>query len=180
MDHLIAALALAGSIVGAILSKLLASEVEAWLRTLAHRSIERAVRRLPEHERERRLEEWLADNNDYQSNVGRLLHAIGCLWASRSTVFTVRTLPPKARIPSALLLPGNHDLSDTSFSAPGYLSLEQLFDRSLGEIEPSDDIQSIKNRMRPFVHPDIPLDDPNWDDFAAAVKALSEAIRRGN
>lgn len=81
MDILTAMLAIS-SVVGALFLKLLLSEIEAWLPRLACFLIARAVVRLPELERERHREEWLADSNQFPGKLAKLWHALGCLVAT--------------------------------------------------------------------------------------------------
>lgn len=170
MDLVTAILAIAGSIIAAVVLKLVSSEIEAWLPNLTRFLIDQATKRLPEHEQERRLEEWLADNDDFPGKLAKLFRALGYLWASYKMPF--------GQVPDILLLPGNHDsVGESSPSAGRYLSLEQLFEKFVTEVDPSEESQSIKSRMREFVHPDVPLDDPNWDEFVSAVKSCSNAIR---
>jgi hypothetical protein len=47
--------------------------------------IKRAVRRLPEDQQERRLEEWLAGLDEFPGAIRKLLHAFGC-WTGAPAV----------------------------------------------------------------------------------------------
>jgi hypothetical protein len=69
--------------VGAILLRLLTSEIQDWLPTVSHWIIARAAARLPKYQRTRHFEEWLADNNSFPGRITKLLHAIGCIRASQ-------------------------------------------------------------------------------------------------
>jgi hypothetical protein len=71
-----------GAIVGGFLLKLIGSEIQDWLPFVSRWLIDYATARLPPDERARRLEEWLADNNDYPGRATKMLHAVGCLMAS--------------------------------------------------------------------------------------------------
>lgn len=77
MDIMTALLTLIASVVGAVLLKLLSSEVEAWLPKLAHRVIDRATRGVPESERDRYREEWYADLEEFPGKLSKLFRAIG-------------------------------------------------------------------------------------------------------
>jgi hypothetical protein len=81
---MIAAIALGVlAIVGAALSRQLADEFKAWTPWIAERLIRRAVRKLPQDQRDRCEEEWRSHVNDTPGELGKLLEAPGCVWASR-------------------------------------------------------------------------------------------------
>jgi len=61
---------------------LVAAELWARADPFARLLIRAAVRRLPTEERERRLQEWLADLHDMPSALGKLSWAVGCHWAA--------------------------------------------------------------------------------------------------
>jgi lipopolysaccharide/colanic/teichoic acid biosynthesis glycosyltransferase len=68
-----------------IVQKLLVSEVEGWLPHLSRRLVEIAARRLPERDRERYLEEWLAELSSFDDRrLTALLWSFDLLRGSRS------------------------------------------------------------------------------------------------
>jgi len=66
----------------AVVSKLVADEVKAWLPAICHRLISIAVLRLPKKERVRFSEEWRADLAAYPGELTRLIRAAGFIWAA--------------------------------------------------------------------------------------------------
>lgn len=82
MGSILAIGALVGAILMAILVTVLADECKAWLRWTAERLIRRAVRRLPENQRERYSEEWHSHLNEVPGEIGKLVTALGFLPAS--------------------------------------------------------------------------------------------------
>jgi ribosomal protein S27AE len=67
----------------ATLSRLLADDFKAWVPRLTEYLIRRAVRRLPEDQRERLAEEWTADVADTPGDLAKLVFACGLKCASR-------------------------------------------------------------------------------------------------
>jgi hypothetical protein len=61
---------------------LLAAEVYVHAEPVARWLIRKAAARVPERDRERRQEEWLADLNDMPGAVQKLLWGVGCHWAA--------------------------------------------------------------------------------------------------
>jgi hypothetical protein len=64
---------------------LLAAEIWSHAEPLARWLVRRAVRRLPEAQRERRQEEWLAHLEETPGAVRKLLHGVGC-WSGAPAV----------------------------------------------------------------------------------------------
>jgi hypothetical protein len=64
---------------------LLATEIYVHASPLARWIVAGAVARLPDEERERRREEWLADLDDMPGAIEKLLWALGCHWAATVT-----------------------------------------------------------------------------------------------
>jgi hypothetical protein len=175
---LLTVLMLCLSFVGAMAFRLLCGELQDWMPTVTRRIVDRAVARLPKEERERYREEWYAHLDECPGKLGKLYHAVGCLRASHAPRFTNQAKNTSLSEPTIYMIPGNHDqVNGMEPSGAPYLSLDQLFEKFVSEIEPSDGTEAIKNRMRKFVHADIPFDDPNWDEFVAAVKSCSAAVR---
>lgn len=81
MEYLIAI------VLGAV-GSLIAAEIWANGPALSEWLISRAVARLPEHERARFMEEWLANNSDFAGNIQKIVHAIKC-WSGASSVARV-------------------------------------------------------------------------------------------
>jgi hypothetical protein len=65
-------------ILGSMLARLMAEEALALGKLLGKWIIVKSVERLPEEERDRFREEWLAHLNDIENLLGRLLHALSC------------------------------------------------------------------------------------------------------
>lgn len=95
---IVALLVLLGSAIGSIASNLIASELYDRAPSIAAWLIEHAVRRLPEHERDRYREEWLAHLDEYPGKLSHVWHSLGCFFgasavaraagAKRSTSYT--------------------------------------------------------------------------------------------
>jgi lipopolysaccharide/colanic/teichoic acid biosynthesis glycosyltransferase len=69
-------------IFGAALSKQLTDEIKAWTPWIIERLIRAAVAKLPERERDRLHEEWHSDIQDTPGELGRLVVAVGFLFAA--------------------------------------------------------------------------------------------------
>ena len=67
----------------AVLARLVADDIKAWLPKITDRLVERAVKRLPGSERERFAEEWRSHVNDTPGDVSKLFVAAGLQRASR-------------------------------------------------------------------------------------------------
>lgn len=67
-----------------IVGSLVAAEVYCWAPNIARRCVERAVLRLPESERDRFREEWLAHLGECPGSLGKLWHSMGCLSGARA------------------------------------------------------------------------------------------------
>lgn len=67
-----------------IVGNLIAAELYVHADPIARWIVSRSVTRLPADERERRLEEWLADLND-RPGLGKLAWALGCVWTASTT-----------------------------------------------------------------------------------------------
>ncbi len=81
MELLIVILVSVATVVVGIVGNLVASKLYDRAPSLAHWLIGRAAAHLPDEERARRFEEWLADNNDYPGKIGKAVHAVGCFIA---------------------------------------------------------------------------------------------------
>jgi len=82
MDLLIALLMLFGSIVAGIIANMVANELYDQCHTFACWLIKRAVTQLPERERQRYHEEWIAHLDDQRGQVRKIWHAVGCCYAA--------------------------------------------------------------------------------------------------
>jgi hypothetical protein len=82
MGSILAVGVVAGTIIVAVLRAVLADEIKAWLPWIGERMIGRAVRNLPESQRERYKEEWHSHLNEIPGKIGQLVSAIGFLAAS--------------------------------------------------------------------------------------------------
>jgi lipopolysaccharide/colanic/teichoic acid biosynthesis glycosyltransferase len=71
------------AIVGAATSQQLTDEFKAWSPWIIRKIIQRAVRQLPEDQRERFAEEWRAHTDEVPGDVGKLVVALGFLSAAR-------------------------------------------------------------------------------------------------
>jgi lipopolysaccharide/colanic/teichoic acid biosynthesis glycosyltransferase len=72
-----------GTLLTAVLGGLLTDECKAWLLWTAERLIQRAVRTLPESERERYNEEWRSHVDEVPGQIGKLIVALGFLKAGQ-------------------------------------------------------------------------------------------------
>jgi len=70
------------SILTAVLSRILAEEMSAWIPSITRLLINFAVGRLPESKRERFVEEWQSHVNEVPGQVGKVLVAFGFLFAA--------------------------------------------------------------------------------------------------
>jgi lipopolysaccharide/colanic/teichoic acid biosynthesis glycosyltransferase len=79
-----AILSLVSLIVLAVISRLVADDVKAWLPRITRHLIEVAVRRLPEDQRERYVEEWTAFIDDTPGDLSKICRAASLSWAALS------------------------------------------------------------------------------------------------
>jgi lipopolysaccharide/colanic/teichoic acid biosynthesis glycosyltransferase len=77
MDPLVTILVASLGLLSAALSRQLSDEFKAWAPSLAKHLIARAVRKLPEQQRARYLEEWSSDVDDTPGEIGKILKAFG-------------------------------------------------------------------------------------------------------
>src|SRR5690348_750335 len=70
------------STLGAIMIHLVSSELYGLGAAIARKLIEKAAARLPEQERDRYREEWLAHYRECPGTFAKLWHAMGCMSAS--------------------------------------------------------------------------------------------------
>jgi len=84
-------LAVVGIFFGAVLSRQLTDEFEAWTQWIINHLVNRAVRRLAEEERSRFEEEWLAHVNEIHGKIDKIIAALGFLSNARrlSTAISV-------------------------------------------------------------------------------------------
>ena len=119
MDFLIA-------IIKGIIGGLLVNELVANKRTISAWLIERAVQRLPESDRDRFREEWLAHLDEEPGLLGQLRHALGCNY--RAIRVELRNRPP--RKPRHYVLkaePGHYILNATSLvTGPPVIGVPEL------------------------------------------------------
>jgi hypothetical protein len=94
---IISVLGLVGTIIIAVAGRLMSDDLKEWLPWITRQLIERAVRRLPENERERRREEWESDVDEWPGNLAKLYRAWGYLSAAR----TVRSIAVSDATPQA-------------------------------------------------------------------------------
>jgi hypothetical protein len=80
-----------GALLAGLFGKLLVSEIQDWLPTIAYRLIDLAVTRLPQEDRERYREEWYAHNNEWPGRLGKVWHAGECYFASRPLAILLAT-----------------------------------------------------------------------------------------
>lgn len=77
-------------VLAAMLGRFLADDLRAWCPSLANGLIDLAVRRLPQDLRERYAEEWQAHIAETPGEIGKLVCAIGILWAGWRVWQTLR------------------------------------------------------------------------------------------
>lgn len=71
-------MAFLGTLLTAIVTGLIVTEMNANMDRICLRIIRVAANRLPEHQRDTRFEEWLSHLADVPGPIGKLRHAIGC------------------------------------------------------------------------------------------------------
>jgi|SRR5271156_3208240 len=76
----------------------IAAEIYVTAPKLALRLIDKAVLRLPEHERDRYREEWCAHLNDCPGSLGKLRHAPACYLVAASGVTRALAIPSRKQI----------------------------------------------------------------------------------
>ena len=81
----------------AMLVSLLAAELRDHLPSIAKRLIRRATDRLPEPQRARYREKWLAHLDDLPGGLSKLRHGLGCYFAARKVVPNCEGLLNRAR-----------------------------------------------------------------------------------
>jgi hypothetical protein len=71
-----------GCAVGTFVLKLVIREAEDWLPVCSRNIIARAAERLPESQRNRYREEWLAHADELPGPLGKLIHSLGCYFSA--------------------------------------------------------------------------------------------------
>jgi hypothetical protein len=123
------------SIATAASSKILADEFTAWRPHLTKKLITLAVRRLPEEQCERYREEWLSYVEEIPGELGKLLAAVGLLWAGiklRSVLrrgSRIATVAKKNEFVRCRLL--FHTLDMAAFACSVFLAFELRFDGAM-------------------------------------------------
>jgi hypothetical protein len=79
-----------GGMIYAFLSQLLADEFKAWSPTVADYLKRRAVLFLPQELRERYQEEWASDLNETPGEIGKLIKAVGFIFAAHGIAIPER------------------------------------------------------------------------------------------
>lgn len=74
-------LTILGALAGGVIVHLVACELYEKLPSIAEWLVKRAVRRLPDHARERYEEEWLAHLYEAEGGLSKMAHALQCLVA---------------------------------------------------------------------------------------------------
>jgi lipopolysaccharide/colanic/teichoic acid biosynthesis glycosyltransferase len=82
------------ALISALLSKLLADEFKAWSPAIVQHLVRYAVSRLPKDHQARYEEEWASHVNEVPGEVGKLLTAVGFLFAARRMAATDSEWPP--------------------------------------------------------------------------------------
>lgn len=85
----------------AVMSRLLADDIKAWLPKLTDHVIEQAVKGLPAQERERFAEEWRSYVNDTPGDISKLVVAIGFFHASSRMASSARLSVQEINAPIA-------------------------------------------------------------------------------
>jgi hypothetical protein len=109
---------------GAVVVKVISTDITEQTPVFARKLITRAVRRLPIALRERYLEEWLAHLDECKGTIPKLLHSLGCIVSASKLASREQSQP---RIPVFLIEPwreakfkiienhGNRFVLDTDF-----------------------------------------------------------------
>jgi hypothetical protein len=84
MDVIILLIVFVGTFIAGMATNMTASEVYDRCPSIARWLIRFAARKLPRAFRDRREEEWLSHAADCPGKVGQIVHAVGCVWASRN------------------------------------------------------------------------------------------------
>jgi DNA-binding CsgD family transcriptional regulator len=71
-----------------IVGSLVAAELYCWAPHIARKFIEQAVQRLPESEKERFQEEWLAHLDECPGSLAKLWHSLGCFQGATAIAAT--------------------------------------------------------------------------------------------
>jgi hypothetical protein len=128
MEFLTAAIFGAGGFLGAVLIHLVASDLHEWMSHLTRRLIMSAAGRVPEPDRDRYREEWLAHLDECVGVFSKLRHALEVLVSARVLKSIYRSRPVRFEIgghTAALSIPAGVWI--TSFLADHYSDkLEQL------------------------------------------------------
>ena len=101
---LVAAFGLVATILVATLSRLMAEDFKAWVPRLTRHAIQRAVRKLPNDQRDRLAEEWTADVADTPGDLSKLIFACGFMRASRKIVRDQQRCIPSPAEPEAKVI----------------------------------------------------------------------------
>lgn len=78
-----------GGLIMAIFNRLAGDEVKAWMPWFTKRLLQIAIERLPEVQRERFSEEWASHVSDVPGEIGKLITAMGCVWAAHEIASTL-------------------------------------------------------------------------------------------
>jgi hypothetical protein len=141
----------------------------------ARRLIERAVRALPESERDRYREEWLADLNERPSVLSKFHHAIECCICTRKLAGICTQKTTKLSVPQQLGSPNwkmSLDAPSCAFLLLVLKLTEQVsrrigradFDAILADVQGKlgpvnlDDIETVSRRMLGLYDEDGPAD----------------------
>jgi hypothetical protein len=81
---LLSILGLMAAVLTAVIARLITDDIKEWLPRIKVRLIERAVRKLPVHQRERYAEEWSAFINETPGDLSKVIRAFGLGFAADS------------------------------------------------------------------------------------------------
>jgi hypothetical protein len=92
-------ISIGASVVGAVLSGIVANECKAWIAYLPKWLIRRAIAWVPQESRERYTEEWLSHISEVPGDIGKIVTAVGFVWAAKK-------MPANTAATGALIVPG--------------------------------------------------------------------------
>lgn len=146
------------SLLTAVLSRVLAEEIEAWIPSIIRSLIKLAVAWLPENQRERFDEEWQSHVNEVPGRVGKLLSAAGFLLAAHRMALSFRG---KQRVEGWLEMIAKREHSNSEFM------------KALNEIENDKGVENVSSavsNVRSFLN----QCNEHYGSLAALVSQLAD------
>jgi hypothetical protein len=127
------------SVLTAFFSRILAEEMGAWSPWIIRSLIKFAVGRLPEYRRERLDEEWQSHVNDVPGQVGKLIAAVGFLFAAYDVTLDDQNNQMRERI--AHMLAQIDDAHSANFAIVNLIQSDEI-------LSSREDLSSNVNELR--------------------------------